>query len=82
MMKYSLGIDMSSKSFHVCLSSMEHNQQVKVKASTSFSNNEQGFLLLDSWIDKHCKQKVHIARGALRIVGGESMMRQRRQQWA
>ena len=56
-MKYSLGIDMSSKSFHVCLSSMEHNQQVKVKASTSFSNNEQGFLLLDSWIDKHCKQK-------------------------
>ena len=56
MVKYSLGIDMSFKSFHVCLSAIEHDQQVKVKASTSFSNNEEGFKLLEKWIVKHYKQ--------------------------
>jgi len=57
MQKYSLGIDMSFKTFHACLSVIEHDQQVKVKASTSFSNNPQGFKLLIAWINKHYKQK-------------------------
>lgn len=57
MVKYSLGIDMSSKSFHVCLSLIEHDQQVKVKASTSFTNNPEGFKLLIEWINKHYKHK-------------------------
>lgn len=56
MVKYSLGIDMSFKTFHACLSAIEQDQQVKVKASSSFSNNEEGFKLLISWIKKHCKQ--------------------------
>jgi hypothetical protein len=46
MQKYSLGVDMSFKTFHVCLSVIEQDQQVKVKASTSFSNNTEGFKLL------------------------------------
>lgn len=57
MVKYSLGIDMSFKSFHACLSAIGHDQQVKVKASTTFSNNEEGFKLLINWINKHYKQK-------------------------
>lgn len=57
MQKYSLGIDMSFKTFHACLSVIEHDQQVKVKASTSFSNNAEGFKLLIGWINKHYKQK-------------------------
>lgn len=57
MVKYSLGIDMSFKTFHVCLSFIEHDQQVKVKASTSFTNNKEGFTLLIGWIEKHYKQK-------------------------
>lgn len=57
MLKYSLGIDMSFKIFHVCLSVIESDQQVKVKASTSFSNNAEGFKLLIDWINKHYKQK-------------------------
>ncbi len=57
MVKYSLGIDMSFKSFHACLTAIGHDQQVKVKASTTFSNNEEGFKLLINWINKHYKQK-------------------------
>ncbi len=56
MVKYSLGIDMSFKSFHVCLSAIEQDQQVRVKASGSFFNNEEGFRLLEKWIGKHHKQ--------------------------
>jgi transposase len=57
MQKYSLGVDMSFKTFHVCLSVIEDDQQVKVKASTSFSNNTEGFKLLIGWINRHYKQK-------------------------
>src|ERR1044071_2601656 len=56
MLKYSLGLDISSKSFHACLSLIDQDQQVKVKASTTFSNNEEGFKLLISWINKFYKQ--------------------------
>lgn len=56
MVKYSLGIDMSFKSFHVCLSAIQPDQEVKVKASTSFSNDEEGFKLLEKWIARHCRQ--------------------------
>ncbi len=56
MIKYALGIDISMKSFHVCLSTMDATQHVKVKASTSFTNNQTGFKALLLWIQKHYKQ--------------------------
>lgn len=57
MIKYSIGIDISMKSFHVCLSSIDSMQQVKVNSSTTFSNNQKGFMALHEWIKKHYKQK-------------------------
>jgi transposase len=57
MKKYSLGIDMSLKSFHFCLSVIEHDHKVKVKSSTTFSNTKEGFRLLVSWINKHYTQR-------------------------
>lgn len=57
MIKYSLGIDISMKSFHVCLSSIDQQQQVKVKASRKFSNNTAGFKELHQWIEKHYKMQ-------------------------
>jgi transposase len=57
MIKYSLGIDISMKSFHVCLSSIDQQQQVKVKASRKFSNNTVGFKELHQWIEKHYKMQ-------------------------
>lgn len=56
-MKYSLGIDMACKDFHACLSVLEQDQRVKVKSSATFLNNQQGFTLLLSWINKHYKEQ-------------------------
>jgi len=53
MIKYALGIDISMKSFHVCLSSIDSVQQVKVRSSSSFSNNSSGFKSLHQWLQKH-----------------------------
>jgi transposase len=56
MLKYSLGIDISKKDFHACVSVIDSNQQVKVKASKKFGNNKPGFKELLSWIDKNRKE--------------------------
>jgi transposase len=53
MIKYALGIDISMKSFHVCLSSIDLVQHVKVKSSSSFTNNLSGFKLLQQWLQKN-----------------------------
>jgi transposase len=57
MIKYSLGIDISMKIFHACLSVMDSQQQIKVKASRKFTNNAAGFKELYDWIKKHYKQQ-------------------------
>jgi transposase len=53
MIKYSLGIDISYKDFHVCMSVIEEHQQVKVKGSTKFPNTLTGFGNLKEWIKKY-----------------------------
>ena len=57
MIRYSLGIDISMKIFHVCLSVIDTQQQVKVKSSRKFTNTTAGFKELHQWIEKHYKQK-------------------------
>jgi transposase len=56
MLKYSLGIDVSKKEFHACLSVIDSHQQVKVKGSRKFVNQQQGFCDLTDWIAKHRKE--------------------------
>lgn len=56
MLKHSLGIDISKKEFHACLSVIDFNQQVKVKASRKFANTPQGFKEVVSWLHKHRKE--------------------------
>ena len=56
MLKYSLGIDISKKDIHACLSVIDVRQQVKVKASSKFSNAPHGFKSLISWIARHQKE--------------------------
>ncbi len=55
MIKYALGIDISMKTFHVCLSTIDLQQHLKVKASSSFTNNVNGFKQLVSWLNRHYK---------------------------
>jgi transposase len=57
MLKYSLGIDMSSKDFHCCISSIDDKQAVKIIATSKFANAMTGFKALTLWIVKHRKEK-------------------------
>jgi transposase len=57
MLKYSLGLDISSQKFDACLSSIDASQHVIIKAKRQFSNNEIGFKLLVTWLKTHCKNK-------------------------
>ena len=56
MLKYSLGIDISKKDIHACLSVIDVNQQVKVKATRKFSNQQTGFKELLLWLGNHRKE--------------------------
>jgi transposase len=55
MLKYALGINISMKDFHVCLSVIDNQQKITVKASRKFSNNVSGFNELNQWLGKNYK---------------------------
>lgn len=58
MLKYSLGIDISSKKFDVVFSVIDAQQSVKVLASKSaIANTMKGFKDLHQWLNKHQKDK-------------------------
>ncbi len=56
MLKYCLGLDVSSKELYACLSVIDHLQKVAVKCSSKFLNNPNGFDSLVAWLIKHRKQ--------------------------
>lgn len=57
MLKYCVGLDVSSKDFHACLSVIDPLQKVTVKCSSKFPNNPNGFNSIDAWLRKHHKEK-------------------------
>ena len=57
MLKYCVGLDVSSKDFYACLSLIDHLQKVTVKCSSKFPNNLNGFNNIDAWLMKHHRQK-------------------------
>lgn len=56
MMKYSLGLDVSNKDIHCCISAIDIYQNVTVKASREILNTQKGFRDLDDWIKRNHKQ--------------------------
>ena len=52
-LKYSLGIDMASKTMQCCLASMDRSQIVTTIATRSFPNTPSGFSHLEKWINKY-----------------------------
>lgn len=58
--KYSVGMDMAKKSFKACLSFISDNQEVKVKASSTFDNTPSGYNKFWSWQLKHQKEDLPI----------------------
>jgi transposase len=57
MIKYSIGVDISKKSFHVCLSVIDIHQYVKVLRSGSFTNSSNGFKEFIKWMISSCKEQ-------------------------
>jgi len=57
MLKYSVGLDISSKSINGCLSTIDNGQKVTVKSSQTFANSKAGFKTMDTWIRKNWKDQ-------------------------
>jgi transposase len=53
-LKYGVGIDIGMDHFDACISIINVQQQVDVKASKRFSNTEKGFSQLYEWANKNC----------------------------
>lgn len=67
MLKYSVGLDVSSADIHACFSAIDLEQKVKVISSKVISNNIKGFEILTAWIEKNRKVK-----GLPLIIGMEA----------
>ena len=57
-LKYGIGADISMDEFDVCLSVIDQEQRVTIKASRKFSNNKVGFDSLLKWVEKHRKLEL------------------------
>lgn len=59
--KYSVGLDVSSKDIKACISTIDMQQVVKVKSSTTILNTKKGFEDLVKWINKwHVDNNVQL----------------------
>lgn len=57
-LKYSVGLDVSSKKINACFSIIDEKQKVVFKSSTVICNTKKGFLVLEDWISKHKKEVI------------------------
>ena len=55
MLKYSIGLDVSSADIHACFSVIDSEQRVKVISSKVINNNLKGFEILTAWVEKNRK---------------------------
>ena len=59
-LKYSVGLDVSSKKIDACMSIIDEKQRVVVKSSTQITNTRKGFENLAQWIIKHKKEDIPV----------------------
>jgi transposase len=59
-LKYSVGLDVSSKKINACMSIIDEKQKVAVKSSCVIANTLKGFESLQDWIAKHKKEEIPV----------------------
>jgi transposase len=59
-LKYSVGLDVSSKKINACMSIIDEKQKVAVKSSCVIANTLKGFESLKDWIAKHKKEEIPV----------------------
>lgn len=57
-LKYGIGIDISKQKLDACLSIIDKDQRVVIKATRKFENKTEGFGLFLDWAEKHCKEDL------------------------
>jgi transposase len=57
MLKYAVGLDVSSKDIHACISAIDAEQRVKVVSTRVIDNTPKGYETLTIWIEKNRKQQ-------------------------
>jgi len=60
-LKYSIGNDISMDKFDSCLSVIDKEQRVIIKASRSFKNNKNGFNAFQDWVQRHLKYQLPVS---------------------
>jgi transposase len=59
-LKYSVGFDCSKDDYEACVSIIDSEQKVTIKATRKFKNTKKGFEDSEYWVSKHHKEKVPI----------------------
>lgn len=59
-LKYGVGVDMSMNDFHACISIIDYQQTVSIRATRKFTNNKAGFDAFLQWVKKHAKLAIPI----------------------
>ena len=59
-LKYSIGLDVSSKKINACMSIIDEKQKVAVKSSCVIANTLKGFGSLKDWISKYQKEEIPV----------------------
>lgn len=59
-LKYSIGLDVSSKKINACMSIIDEKQKVAVKSSCVIANTLKGFESLKDWISKCQKEEIPV----------------------
>lgn len=59
-LKYSVGLDVSSKKIDACISVIDEKQKVTIKSSKKILNTKKGFESLKEWIVKHQKEAIPV----------------------
>lgn len=53
-LRYGIGLDMAMEKFDACISTIDGDQKVVIKATRSFNNNAKGFQQLYKWVTSQC----------------------------
>lgn len=59
-LKYSVGNDISKEKFDSCISVIDSNQNVKIIATRTFKNNQEGFKSYLIWVNLKCKLELAV----------------------
>jgi len=59
-LKYGLGIDMAMEKFNACISTIDSQQHVTIRAQCSFNNNKTGFETFSLWVAKNTSDSIPV----------------------